>query len=101
MAKNNTKETKSAEELLQDALIPEEEQLYKIPDNWVWTKLGLIGNYYNGRAFKPTDWKEKGLPIVRIQNLTGSSNVINYFDGEVKSENELNDGDFFISLIFI
>ena len=30
------------EEKLKNALVPEEEQSYQIPDNWVWTRLGNI-----------------------------------------------------------
>ena len=41
MAKNKKVEI-SLEEKLKKALVPVEEQLYKIPDNWVWTRLGEI-----------------------------------------------------------
>ncbi|MHB9307988.1 restriction endonuclease subunit S [Fusobacterium polymorphum] len=41
MAKNKKVEI-SLEEKLEKALIPVEEQAYKIPDNWVWTRLGEI-----------------------------------------------------------
>ena len=33
---------KSMEELLEEALVPEEEQPYKVPENWVWVKLNSI-----------------------------------------------------------
>lgn len=39
--------------------------------------LGDVATYINGRAFKPDEWKETGLPIIRIQNLTNSSCVCN------------------------
>ena len=41
MAKNKKVEI-SLEEKLEKALIPVEEQPYKIPNNWVWTRLGEI-----------------------------------------------------------
>ncbi|WP_336182895.1 restriction endonuclease subunit S [Fusobacterium polymorphum] len=41
MAKNKKVEI-SLEEKLKKALIPVEEQPYKIPNNWVWTRLGEI-----------------------------------------------------------
>ena len=41
MAKNKKVEI-SLEEKLKKALVPVEEQPYKIPDNWVWTRLGEI-----------------------------------------------------------
>lgn len=39
--------------------------------------LGDVATYINGRAFKPDEWEETGLPIIRIQNLTNSSCVCN------------------------
>lgn len=33
---------KTAEELLQEALVPVEEQPFPIPENWVWVKLGSL-----------------------------------------------------------
>lgn len=44
--------------------------------------LGEVADFINGRAFKPEEWENKGLPIIRIQNLTGSTNITNYFSGE-------------------
>jgi type I restriction enzyme S subunit len=33
-------EEKSAEEIITESLVPEDEQPYDIPENWKWTKLG-------------------------------------------------------------
>lgn len=60
-------------------------------------KLGEVATYINGYAFKPEDWSDKGRPIIRIQNLTGSSANINRYDGEIASKYEVNDGDVLIS----
>ena len=60
-------------------------------------KLGEVATYINGYAFKPEDWSDKGRPIIRIQNLTGSSDTINRYDGEIASKYEINDGDVLIS----
>lgn len=60
-------------------------------------KLGKIATYVNGYAFKPTDWREKGLPIIRIQDLTGSSYQLNYYDGDYPERIEINNGDVLIS----
>lgn len=38
----------SFEEKLQNALVPEEEQPYEIPDNWVWTRLGDVFEWGSG-----------------------------------------------------
>lgn len=40
--------------------------------DWTYKKLGEVATYINGFAFKPSDWGTEGLPIIRIQNLTGT-----------------------------
>lgn len=60
-------------------------------------RLGDIATYVNGYAFKPSDWGDKGLPIIRIQDLTGSSYQTNYYNGDYSSKIEINDGDVLIS----
>lgn len=59
--------------------------------------IGKIAKFINGRAFKPSEWGTTGLPIIRIQNLTGSSNVVNYFAGEVDKKHLIFKGDILIS----
>jgi type I restriction enzyme S subunit len=49
----------------------------KIPDSWELSKVKYLGNYLNGFAFKPTHWTDKGIPIIRIQNLTNQDADIN------------------------
>ena len=60
-------------------------------------RLGDIATYINGYAFKPADWSETGLPIIRIQDLTGNSYQTNRYDGEYDAKYEVNDGDVLIS----
>lgn len=60
-------------------------------------RLGDIATYINGYAFKPSDWGDVGLPIIRIQDLTGSSYQLNYYSGEYPSKIEINNGDVLIS----
>ncbi|MBB5336261.1 restriction endonuclease subunit S [Pectinatus brassicae] len=60
-------------------------------------KLGEVASYINGYAFKPTDWGRNGLPIIRIQDLTGSSYQLNYYDGNYPKKIEINNGDVLIS----
>ena len=38
-----------------------------------------------------------GLPIVRIQNLTGTNEGYNYYEGKYPSQVEINNGDILIS----
>lgn len=51
-----------------------------IPEEWEVSKVSDVCVVVNGRGFKPHEWKESGLPIIRIQNLNGS-NDFNYFQG--------------------
>jgi len=58
--------------------------------------VGLIGKYFeliNGCAFKPSDWKARGLPIVRIQNLNDNLAPFNYTDRNIDKKYRLEPGD--------
>ena len=46
-------------------------------EGWDYKKLGELATYINGYPFKPSDWKEEGKPIIRIQNLTGTQEHFN------------------------
>ena len=60
-------------------------------------KLGDIATYVNGYAFKPEDRGTKGLPIIRIQDLSGNSYDLGFYNGEYPKKIELNNGDILIS----
>ncbi|WP_288310656.1 restriction endonuclease subunit S [uncultured Acidaminococcus sp.] len=60
-------------------------------------KLGDIASYVNGFAFKPSEWAEEGLPIIRIQDLTGTSSNPNYYNKPYDKKYEINKGDVLIS----
>lgn len=72
-------------------------RMNKLPDRWKLEKLGNIASFINGKAFKPSDWKTSGLPIVRIQNLTAGSSETNYFQGECEQKYFIQNGDILIS----
>ena len=46
------KKQKSIEELLEEALVPEEEQPYPVPENWVWVNCGAIAEIVRGVSYK-------------------------------------------------
>lgn len=69
MAKNKKVEI-SLEEKLKKALVPVEEQPYKLPDNWVWTRLGEVINIYRGLSYTKNDEVENGYLVLRGNNLT-------------------------------
>lgn len=55
--------------------------------------LGEVADYINGRAFKPDEWEDDGLPIIRIQNLTGSTDVCNRTTKTYEKKYLVVDGD--------
>ena len=62
-----------------------------------YMKLGDIATFMNGYAFKPADWEEQGLPIIRIQNLTSDNKNFNYYNKNYDPKYEINKGDVLIS----
>jgi type I restriction enzyme S subunit len=78
-------------------IVPEELP-YTVPTGWEWVRLGTFLEMINGRAFKPTEWKSKGLPIVRIQNLNNPNASFNYCDeSDVKEQHIIHENEFLIS----
>lgn len=60
-------------------------------------KLGEIATYINGYPFKPEDWSDEGVPIIRIQDLSGNAYQTNRYNGPYAPKYEVNDGDVLIS----
>ncbi|WP_337489383.1 restriction endonuclease subunit S [[Ruminococcus] torques] len=60
-------------------------------------RLGDVATYINGYAFKPEERGNVGLPIIRIQDLTGNAYDLGYYDGEYPEKIEINNGDVLIS----
>ena len=52
--------------------------------------------FLNGAAFKPSDWGDTGLPILRIAQLTGKP-FDNYFEGVINRGLLIRDGDLLFS----
>lgn len=61
-------------------------------NDWKEYKLGDVAEFLNGRAYKATEFKESGMPIVRIQNLTGVGNTV-YSDLELPEDKYIEYGD--------
>ena len=70
-----------------------DEVSFDIPDSWEWVRVRSCTELYNGRAFKPTDWTQDGLPIVRIQNLNDHNAPFNRYDKQVDEEVHLYGGE--------
>ena len=69
----------------------------ELPNGWRWVSLGEVGIYWNGRAFKPEEWREEGIPIIRIENLNTPKATYNHFQGEVLPRHQINNGDLLVS----
>lgn len=68
-----------------------------VPCGWVAARVNDTGLYINGLAFKPADWKQSGIPIIRIQNLTDPQKEFNYAQGDFPDEVMVRDGDLLVS----
>lgn len=62
-----------------------------------YMQLGDVATYINGYGFKPIDRGNEGLPIIRIQDLTGNAYDLGYYNGEYPKKIEINNGDVLIS----
>lgn len=64
---------------------------------WALSTIGETGKYINGLAFKPTDWGEEGMPIIRIQNLTNPTKPLNRTVRQVDPIYVVSPGDILVS----
>lgn len=62
-----------------------------------WKAFGELAEYINGRAFKPDEWSDAGLPIVRIQNLNDPTKPFNYYSGAFAEKHKVDSGDVLLS----
>ena len=42
------------------------------------TTLGSVAELINGRAYKQSEWEDAGIPVIRLQNLTGTGDKFYY-----------------------
>ena len=74
MAKEDFAELQATAALFPDELV--ESELGEVPKGWEYKKLKDLCRVINGRAYKNTEFKDQGIPIVRIQNLTGGGKTV-------------------------
>ncbi|MED1438187.1 restriction endonuclease subunit S [Aeribacillus composti] len=78
---------KSIEELLEEALVPEEEQPYKVPENWVWSKLGILLKEVQYGYTEKAILEPKGPRYLRITDLNDTIDWDNVPYCEISDEN--------------
>lgn len=74
MARAKKKESAlTPEEKLEQALVPVEEQPYKVPRNWCWARIGAISDFERGITFpasaKENEPTEENIPCLRTANV--------------------------------
>ena len=62
-----------------------------IPEDWESRRIDTVCRLINGRGFKPYEWQNMGLPIIRIQNLNGSDDF-NFYTGAYDTKLEVESG---------
>ncbi len=62
------------------------------PSGWQRRQIGDLCSFTNGHGFKATEWSDRGLPIIRIQNLNGSRDF-KLFGGTPKDQWIVEQGD--------
>ncbi|MCG3725914.1 restriction endonuclease subunit S [Vibrio cincinnatiensis] len=64
-----------------------------IPSQWEVRQQQEVAIFYNGRAYKLSEWEESGTPVIRLQNLTGSGNKYYYSNLQLPEHQYANNGD--------
>ena len=62
-----------------------------IREEWEVAQIRDVCELVNGRGFKPFEWEKVGLPIVRIQNLNGSTDF-NFYSGQYNPKIHIQNG---------
>ncbi|MFB5760926.1 restriction endonuclease subunit S [Paenibacillus medicaginis] len=65
---------KSMEELLEEALVPKEEQPYEVPENWLWVRSGKVANWGSGGtpSRKYPEYYNGNIPWIKTGDLNNS-----------------------------
>ena len=74
---------------------------FEVPNNWAWTTLGSICNFENGFAFSSDDYKQEGIPLIRISNISDNTIDLNgcvFVQKEIEDRFIVKNGDLLIAL---
>lgn len=64
-----------------------------VPEGWTLARAGDLLRLTNGFPFKPSHWKGRGLPIIRIQNLNNPDASFNYCPDHLLDKYHVKHGD--------
>ena len=83
MARGKKKESAlTPEEKLTQALVPAEEQPYKVPENWAWSYVRYGYEVTSSKRVHKEDWLSEGVPFYRTRELVKLSEN-GYVDNEL------------------
>ena len=93
------------EEKLQNALVPKEEQPYKIPNNWCWLYSNFVVDVRDGTHDTPK-YISEGYPLITSKNLKNNNidfDKVNYISKEdyekINLRSKVDIGDVLFSMI--
>ena len=64
-----------------------------IPNSWEVVEQHKVAKFINGRAYKKTEWEEVGVPVIRLQNLTGTGEKYYYSNLDLPEHQYCEEGD--------
>ncbi|MGJ0299289.1 restriction endonuclease subunit S [Aliarcobacter cryaerophilus] len=68
-------------------------ELGRIPESWEVVQQSDVATFYNGRAYKLSEWEESGTPVIRLQNLTGTGTDYYYSTLQLPEHQYCENGD--------
>ncbi|MBD1813106.1 restriction endonuclease subunit S [Microcoleus vaginatus DQ-U2] len=60
---------------------------------WKVKRQKEVVKYINGRAYKKSEWEQRGIPVVRLQNLTGTGEEFYYSNLKLPDHQYIDYGD--------
>ena len=68
-------------------------ELGEIPEDWDVSTLGEASQFINGRAYAIHEWENQGIPVIRLQNLTGRGENYYYSNLQLPEKQYCDTGD--------
>ncbi|AUZ82281.1 MULTISPECIES: restriction endonuclease subunit S [Aeromonas] len=68
-------------------------ELGEIPEDWEVVSLGDASQFINGRAYALHEWESSGVPVIRLQNLTGRGDEYYYSNLQLPERQYCDFGD--------
>lgn len=97
MAKAKKKKL-SLEELLEEAIVKEEDRPYEVPENWVWTRLGAINNFI-GKSINPAKEPTRMFELYSVLSCEANYPEVIFGDEIGSTKQEVSQGDILLCKI--